>query len=151
MKKASLIALALFSLCAISTVAFAAPINLAITPERAEVALTIKPFEIYLSDNFNGSINLDTGERSFKHDLDLGGRLYLGTRAKLDTYFFGTIGLDQLSGENESQEFKLGLGKQYNFDDTFAVFGEFGAKVVKTGQVINITHDTNSLGLKFSF
>lgn len=151
MKKASFIALLLVSLSAISTIAFAAPINFAITPQRAEVALTIKPFEIFFSDNFNGTINFDTGERSFNHELALGGRLYFATQGQLDTYLFGAIGLDQFSEENESQEFKLGLGKQYNFDDTFAVFGEFGAKVVKTGRIASFTNATNTLGLKFSF
>lgn len=149
MRKSYRVFMFLLAFCLFSVAASAAPFNFIITPQRAEVALTIKPFEVFLSDNFSGTVNLDTGERSFNHDLYCGSRFYLATKGQLDTYLFGAIGLDQL--EQESQEFKLGLGKQYNIDDTFAVFGEFGAKAVKTGQVLELTNTTNSLGMKFSF
>lgn len=126
----------------------AGPLSLVLTPQRAELAFTIKPFEVFLSDNFAGTIDLEA-ESSFTHDLYCGARVYLPSKEKLDTYLFGSIGLADL--DQQSQEFKVGLGKQYNFDKNFAVFGELGAKAVKTGSAIEVSNAANALGLRFSF
>jgi putative salt-induced outer membrane protein YdiY len=144
------VAIVMLLLC-ISTTALAAPFNFIVTPNKAEVAFTIKPFEISVGDNYEGTINVNTGEKSFKHDLSVGGKFYLPAKGQLDTYVFGAAGLDQLTSEKETQDFKVGVGSQYNFDDNFAVFGEFGAKVIRDGEELTLTTAKNSLGLKFGF
>ena len=135
---------------AFGSLASAAPVSLILTPERAEVAFTLKPFEISVGDNFAGTINMQTGHKSFVHDLALGGKLYLPARGQLDSYFFGSIGYQQLVGRTEEQNFRVGFGSQYNLADNFALFGEFGADVTRAGKELELTTASNSFGLRFN-
>ena len=84
------------------------------------MAFTLKPFEISVGDNFAGTINMQTGHKSFVHDLSLGEAIPASSRAAGLILLVGNIGYQQLVGRTEEQN-DLVLA-QYNLADNFALW-----------------------------
>ena len=114
------------------------------------MAFTLKPFEISVGDNFAGTKICRQATSLLFTICLVGGKLYLPARGQLDSYFFGSIGYQQLVGRTEEQNFRVGFGSQYNLADNFALFGEFGADVTRAGKELELTTASNSFGLRFN-